>query len=319
MTVQSCAALVGALQSSAPAVLLIPAGTTIDCRTAARSESACAISCPSYQDPGKQIYRIPVGGQSCRDLGSDSEIRYGRSRNELTIRVASNKTLLGLNSHARLVGATLNLTGARNVIIRNLSIENANPSLVEAGDGITLDQSSHVWIDHVRFSMISDGHIDIANSRNVTLSWNRFEGGNGAVCGNQHHYTNAIVNSLVTLHHNFWNRASGRNPKLDGSLTRAHFYNNYWVDISYFAINASGGAQARVEGNFFADTSRPHWNGGYGLIDAPWWANRYTGISATDPYPHGGTTVIGDLRLYGFALDPVDLVPAQVTELAGPR
>lgn len=319
VSIASCAALTSALGSSAPAVLQIPAGTTIDCRTPARSQSTCAVSCPSYQDPGKYTYRIPVGAQTCKELGSADETRYSRSRNEVTIQVASNKTLLGLDRDARIVGASLNLSNAKNVIIRNLTLENINPGLVEAGDGITLDHASHIWIDHVRFNLISDGHVDIKNSDNVTLSWNRFEGANPAVCGNQHHYTSAVTNSRVTLHHNFWNKASGRNPKLDGAATRAHLYNNYWLDITYFAINASDLAQAKVEGNFFANSARPHWNAGNGLLDAALASNRYTGISATDAYRNTGGSVFGDLRLYPYALDPVDQVPAQIAGGAGPR
>ena len=319
VTVNSCSALVSALQASTPAVVQVAAGVTIDCRTPARIQAACAVSCPAYQDAGKFSYRVPVGGQTCKELGSTSETKVNRSRNEISIKVASNKTLLGLNSASTIRGATLDLGNAKNVIIRNLAIEDVNPGLVEAGDGITLNNSSHVWIDHVRFSMISDGHVDIADSKNVTLSWNRFDGTNPAVCGNQHFYTNMVLNSQVTLHHNFWNKASGRNPKLDGGATRAHLYNNYWLDIPYFAINAANWAQVKAEGNFFANASRPHWNAGLGLIDAPLWSNRYTGVSATDPYRNTGDTVFAGITLYPYVLDNVDEIPDKVGAGAGPR
>lgn len=317
--VNSCSALIGALQSSAPAVVQIAAGVAIDCRTPARTAGACAISCPASLDPGKVTYRLPVGAQTCRELGADSETKVSRSRNEISIQVGSNKTLLGMDRYAAIRGATLNLSNAKNVIIRNLSIENVNPGLVEAGDGITLSNASHVWIDHVRFSMISDGHIDIDNSKNVTLSWNRFDGVNPAVCGNAHFYTSMVLNSHVTLHHNFWYKAAGRNPKLDGGATRAHLYNNYWLDIPYFAINASNWAQAKVEGNYFANASRPHWNAGLGMIDAALWSNRYSGISATDPHRDTGAIVFGGMSMYRYAIDDVDGVPATVGAGSGPR
>ncbi|QYF93205.1 RICIN domain-containing protein [Massilia sp. PAMC28688] len=319
VTVGSCSALASALQSASPAVIQVAAGATIDCRTAARSQSACAISCPSYQDPGKTFYRVPVGTQTCKQLGSATDARHARTRNETTIKVASNKTLVGLSSGSRIIGASFNLGNARNVIIRNLAIEHVNPGLIEAGDGITLNQSSHVWIDHVRFSMISDGHVDIQNSKNVTLSWNRFDGLNPAVCGGKHHYTNAIADSQVTLHHNFWNKPSGRNPKLDGAATRVHLYNNYWLDVTYFAINANNGAQARIDGNFFANTVRPHWAEAGGMLDANLASNRYTGVSASDPYRHTGARALADVAMYAYRLDPVDKLPAQVGAGAGPR
>lgn len=66
----------------------------------------------------------------------------------------------------------------RNIIIRNILLEDINPALVEAGDAISVDDSSHIWIDHMAFNKISDGYIDIGNSQNVTLSWNRFYGYN---------------------------------------------------------------------------------------------------------------------------------------------
>ena len=319
VTVNSCPALVAALQSSSPAVVQIAPGAVIDCRTPARSQGACAIACPSNQDPGKTTYRIPVGAQTCKELGAASETRVQRSRNEITIQVGSNKTLLGLDRHATVRGASLNLSNAKNVIIRNLSIDTINPGLVEAGDGITLSNSSHIWIDHVRFGLISDGHIDIDNSKNVTLSWNRFEGSNPAVCGGKHFYTNMVLNSHLTLHHNFWDQAAGRNPKLDGGATRAHLYNNYWLDIPYFAVNASNWAQAKIEGNFFANASRPHWNAGLGLIDAPLWSNRYTGISANDPYRNTGDSVFAGISMYAYVIDDVDDVPARVGAGSGPR
>jgi pectate lyase len=319
VVVTSCSAMVTALKSTSAAVIHIPAGTTIDCRTAARAQNACAVACPSYQDPGKYTYRIPVGAQTCTELGSTSNALFSRSRNETTVTVASNKTLLGLGPDSAIVGASLNLSNAKNIIIRNLSLENVNPGLVEAGDGMTLSNSSHIWIDHVRFSLISDGHIDITNSNNVTLSWNRFDGTNPAVCASQHWYTNLVSNSRVTLHHNFWNKAGGRNPKLDGAATRAHLYNNYWLDITYFAINASDYAQGKVEGNYFANSAKPHWDAGNGLFNAPLASNRYTGVSATDAYRNTGATVFSDLVLYPYTLDAVDSIPALLTSGTGPR
>ncbi len=62
-----------------------------------------------------------------------------------------------------------------------------------------MNRTSHVWLDHLRFNLISDGHIDMYDSNNVTLSWNQFKGENEA---GKHHYTQLISNSQVTLHHN---------------------------------------------------------------------------------------------------------------------
>lgn len=321
VSVTSCDALSSALAASGSVVVRIPANTTIDCRTAPRTQSACEIQCPDYSgDPNKLFYRIPVGDQTCTELGSNSDNDLvNRSRNETVIRVASDKTLEGVGSNVKLLGANLYLQDVHNVIIRNLTIEDVNPGLIEAGDGISMNNTSHIWIDHVRFNLISDGHIDMYDSRNVTLSWNRFKGENPAVCGGKHHYTQLISNSQVTLHHNDWRNISGRNPKIDGAQSRVHLFNNFWKNVTYFSIGVGSGAQARVEGNYFEDAAKPHWDTGDGLIEADLSSNRYTGISVSDPDKDTGASVFGDVDLYPYRREDANEVPGIVDRGAGPR
>lgn len=321
VSVTSCDALASALTASGSAVVRIPANTTIDCRTTPRTQSACEIQCPDYSgDPDKLFYRIPVGDQTCTELGSNSDNDLvNRSRNETVIRVASNKTLEGVGSNVKLLGVNLYLRDVKNIIIRNLTIEDVNPGLIEAGDGISMNNTSHIWIDHVRFNLISDGHIDMYDSRNVTLSWNQFKGENPAVCGGKHHYTQLISNSQVTLHHNDWRNISGRNPKIDGDQSRVHLFNNFWKNVTYFSIGVGSGAQARVEGNYFEDAAKPHWDTGNGLIEADLSSNRYTGISASDPDKDTGASVFGDVDLYPYRLENANEVPGIVDRGAGPR
>jgi pectate lyase len=321
VTVTRCDALASALSANGPAVVRIPANTTIDCRTSPRTQKACAIHCPDYaDDPNKIFYRIPVGDQTCKELGSNSNNDLvNRTRNETSIRVTSDKTLEGMGPSAKLIGANLKLQDVRNVIIRNLTIEDVNPGLIEAGDGISMNNTSHVWLDHLRFRLISDGHIDMYDSNNVTLSWNEFKGENPAVCGGKHHYTQLINNSRVTLHHNEWRNISGRNPKIDGGKSRVHLFNNFWKNVTYFSIGVGGGAQAKVEGNYFENAAKPHWDTGNGLIEADLSSNRYTGISASDPDKDTGSSVFGDVNLYRYTLDAANDVPGIVDRGAGPK
>ena len=321
ITVTNCTALASALSASGPAVVRIPANTTIDCRTAPRTQPACMIHCPSYSDnPNKLFYRIPVGTQSCTELGSNSDYDLvNRTRNEAIIQVASNKTLEGVGANARLIGANLYLQDVRNIIIRNLSIEDVNPELIEAGDGVSMNRTSHIWLDHLRFNLISDGHVDMYDSSNVTMSWIDFEGANDAVCGGKHHYTQLISNSQVTLHHNEWRDISGRNPKIDGDKSRVHLFNNFWKNVTYFSIGVGSGAQAKVEGNYFENAAKPHWDTGGGLIDADIASNRYTGISAKDPDKDTGSWIFGDVNLYSYPLESADVVPGVVDRGAGPK
>jgi pectate lyase len=309
--VTTCAELKSALADTKAQVVALPVRGAVDCRTAARPQAACVVACKS--DPSNPTYRVAVPNQSCAEL--DSTMSVMRTRNETQLNVRSNKTLLGRGATLR--GASLNMSGSANVIVRDLVIEDVNPGLVEAGDGITLQNSHHVWIDHCRFKLVSDGHVDMTSSSNVTLSWNHFDGRNPAVCGGQHHYVHLVADSTVTFHHNFYDHTSGRNPKLDGAKTRGHLFNNHYLAISYFSIGASGSAEAKVENNFFDDARKPHWRDG-GKVAAS--NNRYTGVSAAaSEAKDTGDSVFGDVTMYPYTADPADGVPSNVDGHAGPR
>ncbi|WP_308363988.1 MULTISPECIES: RICIN domain-containing protein [unclassified Microbulbifer] len=316
VTVDSCSALKSALEADGEAVVQVPDNTTIDCLTEGRPIEVCEVACPDNQDPGEFTYRVPGSGQTCISLGSNTNDTVTRDRFDTNIRVADNKTLVGLGPNSRIEGANLDLRDSKNIIVRNLSIANVNPHLVEAGDGITLLNSSHVWIDHVSFSMISDGHVDANNSENVTLSWNHFDGRNPYVCANQHWYVALVGDSQVSYHHNFFDYTGGRNPKVDGSASRAHLYNNYYKKITYFGIQTINSAQALVEANYFDDTRAPHWNVS-GFMSAS--DNVYTGRSATDPDRDSGDSVFGDVSLYNYTLDDANNLPTQLEAGTGPQ
>lgn len=306
VTVTSCSALKSALSSSTTQTVQIPDNTTIDCRTSATAVSACVVPCPDYQDAGKTTYRIPTSSVTCDDLDATGTATVYRYDQRLS--VASNKTLIGLGSGSAIQGASLILSGSENVIIANLTITNINPHLIEAGDGITVDDASHVLIDHVAFSLISDGHVDISDSQNVTLSYNHFDGINSYVCGSQHWYTNAVDDSQVTFHDNFWDYTAGRNPKITGSSSRVHLYNNYWLGVTYFSVGVDDGAQALLQADYFDDAARPHWNQGSGYINGNVSTNVYTGQSASGSYAvqDTGSSVFSDVSLYSYSLEDVD-------------
>ncbi|MFM2482562.1 RICIN domain-containing protein [Celerinatantimonas sp. YJH-8] len=315
--VTSCSALRTALSSSAAAVIQIPDNTTIDCHPGNQLVAACPLDCANWNDPGKTWYRLPTdSSQTCESLGSSSNHTVNVNQNATTIYVHSNKTLEGLGSGSKVSGATLYLSHVQNVIVHNLTLDEINPALVEAGDGITVNDSSHVFVNHVAFNRISDGFVDISNSHNVTLSWNRFYGYNSDVCANQHWYTNLVNNSQVTFHHNFWDRAAGRNPLVEGN-SRVHLYNNYWKDITYFAIGARDGGEVLAENNYFENSARVQWNQGNGYFSAS--GNVYTGISATDTYKATGDNVFTDVSMYPYTLDDPHNLGSAVDGGTGPQ
>lgn len=75
----------------------------------------------------------------------------------LKLHIASDTSILGLNSESSLVGAGLYINKVSNVIVRNLKISKVK---ADAGDAIGIQASSNVWIDHLDLSSDLDNGKD---------------------------------------------------------------------------------------------------------------------------------------------------------------
>lgn len=256
----------------------------VDYRTAPRDVSVCADDTTCDNGSGVQVDNARVSA-TC-DAG---EHKATRQRNESRLTVASNKTLIGIGDGdgASIRGAGLQIGKSQQVIIRNLTIYDINPNLVEAGDGLTLEESKHIWLDHLRLEKISDGYVDIGSGSsvlddNITLSYVHFNGRTAYLCGGHHNFVNFVDNGHVTYHHNWFDNGGGRNPKIGNPSSQVHFFNNYWLNITYFCLTTQTDSEARVESNYFENSLRPHWrqldgNGTAAIaIDD---GNTYTGAS----------------------------------------
>ena len=313
VTVNSCSELQTALSNTDPLIIQIPDGT-LDCRTAARAQAVCPVQCSGSS---KYTYRVPVGSQTCTELGSSSNATTTQYRYDTRLHVTSNKTIVGLGPNSTLRGGSFVVSDEdSNLIFRNFTMTDINPHLVEAGGGISMDNADHIWIDHMRFSQISDGYTDMVSTKNVTLSWNHFDGYNTASCDNHHSYTMFADDTTVTFHHNFFDQGGGRNPKLNKSETRAHLYNNYWYDITYFATNTGNSAQAKIEGNYYQDVSRPHWNES-GYIDANMSSNIYAGSTSSSSYADTGDSVF--TVPYSYTVESAGNLPSVLPGQTGPQ
>lgn len=199
------------------------------------------------------------------------------------VRVASNKTIIGLGADATFSEIGLRVAGTQgcndaynaannyvsNVIIRNIKFTNLydtkpNPD----ADGVTIECfSHHVWVDHNTFvyepvAGVSAGSFDGAldskrGADYVTISWNHFYNyDKTSLVG--HNDSNSLQDAgrlHVTFHHNFYEYTRQRHPLL--RFGRVHTFNNYVLNdrtsgavISYFASVRSGG-EIYIEGNYF--------------------------------------------------------------------
>jgi len=169
------------------------------------------------------------------------------------IKVKSDKTLLGLSEQAHLQGIGLEISQARNVIIKNIKISHVTPQ-----DAIEINDSKNIWIDHCELYSDKDhgqdyydGLLDIKNASSfITVSWTTF----------RDHYKTSLISSgdqavedsvtRVTYHHNYFNNCESRLPSI--RFGKAHIFNNYYKNCNT-AINSRTGACVRAERNYFND------------------------------------------------------------------
>jgi pectate lyase len=294
----------------------------VDYRTAARNVQVCADDTTCDNGSGTQVDNARVSA-TC-DPG---EHMATRTRNESRLNIASNKTLIGIGvgRGAAIRGASLNIGSSQQVILRNLRIYDVNPNLVEAGDGITLNESSHIWLDHLLIEQISDGFIDIGSADStlddyITLSFNHINGRTAYLCGGHHNFVNFVDNGHVTYHHNWFDNGGGRNPKIGHERSNVHLYNNYWLNITYFCITAQEDGEARVESNYFENALRPHWrqldgNGTAGIaIDS---GNVYIGTSNGNTNRDTGGTVF--TVPYTYTKETAEAARTSVMSCSGPQ
>jgi pectate lyase len=169
-----------------------------------------------------------------------------------TIKIKSNKTLLGIGNLAHLQGIELQVDEAQNVIIKNVIVSHVTPQ-----DAIEINGASkNIWIDHCEFysdkehgTEYYDGLLDIKNESSfITVSWSHFHD----------HYKTILISSgdqqvadsliRVTFHHNYFDNCESRLPSI--RFGKAHIFNNYYKNCST-AINSRMGACVRIEKNFF--------------------------------------------------------------------
>jgi len=240
-----------ALAGETPAVVLLPEGL-MDLRPTGadvRQQMTCPMPC---SDPSKTAYTVVVGTFAC------DQPAVTLPRNDRRILVGSNKTLVGLGRGALLRGASLLVGASNNVILRNIAIYDVNPSMIEAGDGVTIAGADHVWIDHVTYRWISDGFDDVsAGSTNITASWIHYDGRNELECSGRHVRSAEVTSSTMTFHHDWWDNSEGRAPAVDGAMAQVHLVDNLWNDNPSYALGSFCAAQVIVEEAYMENVATP--------------------------------------------------------------
>lgn len=248
------------------------------------------------------------------------------------VNVASDKTIIGVGSDAELVNGGLSISSfaepgggsyddwvelgvrygdhyprAHNVIIRNLTIHNSTVN--SAGDGLTIDNAHHIWIDQCHFHNNVDGCIDSRfDATFLTVSWCVFS---------DHAKTFGIgwtpnLTAHVTLHHNWFRNTVSRNPSGDNIL-RAHCYNNYLSGVSS-GHHSRGRTNMIVQNCLFENAGNPLMLDDGTLVETGCIFRGTTGRRETR-----GPAFFDPADFYEFTLDVTEELPAILSKYAGPQ
>jgi pectate lyase len=172
-------------------------------------------------------------------------------------KVAADKTIIGVGSGAAITGGGLNVSKVSNVIIRNINFRNWSD------DGINVEYSTRVWIDHNTFSNGFDGAVDIKRASDfVTVSWNRFlDHDKTMLLGHSDSNGGEDRGHLrVSYHHNYFDGTNQRHPRVRFG-NPVHVYNNFYRSVGSYGVASTCEAGVLVEGNYFENTDDPFHRG----------------------------------------------------------
>ncbi len=239
------------------------------------------------------------------------------SEDWIGIEVGNNTTVIGYGKDATLKNIGLIIPdGSENIIIRNLNIQD---SYVEGdwegkendNDGIRIDNSHHIWVDHCFLSHCGDGLIDSRkNSDYITISYTQFNNHNKAFGVG---WTDS-TNFHMTIHHCWMDSTNQRNPSFDQGI--GHLYNNYLSNIGYYGNLSRGAARVIVQNSVFYKASNPLKISDEATLYAE--NNKFTSCSGSNS---GNVTIMpyDPADYYSYTLDPVADVKDIVVEESGPQ
>ena len=218
--------------------------------------------------------------------------------NMIKVNVASNTWIVGKDSSAGVKGGMLNISSVSNVVLRNLTIQDAYDPFPhhEANDGynaqwdcvVIQGSSSDVWIDHCTFKdslglttvktggstsekwQTYDGLCDMKGSvKNIVVSWCKFQDHDKTMLIGSSDSDGSNSTRTITLHHNYFYNCGQRLPMVRNS--RLHMFNNYY-DASnpryaqQYCVGVRNNALIIAENNIFGSGAKYSFKDSYGTL-----------------------------------------------------
>ncbi|HEY2672925.1 MAG TPA: polysaccharide lyase family 1 protein [Rugosimonospora sp.] len=224
------------------------------------------LSCADYADPAYTLdaylaaYDPAVWGRATKPSGPLEDARARSAKNQgaqINLNIGSNTTIIGLPG-ARVVGANLMIQKVDNVIVRNLTVQDAHDCFPvwdptdgstgnwnSAYDTLSVIGATHVWVDHCDFSdggnpdstqpqylgrpyQVHDGLLDITKGADlVTVSGNYLhDHDKSMLIGSTDSPTYDVGKLRVTLHDNRFANLGQRGPRV--RFGQVDIYNNLY-------------------------------------------------------------------------------------------
>jgi pectate lyase len=193
--------------------------------------------------------------------------------------VPADTTIIGVGRNAGFKGASLQIKGVDNVIVRNLTFESPldcfpqwDPTDTADGnwnseyDSVVVHGSTHVWMDHDTFTdgdhpdstlpsyfgrvyQQHDGELDIVKGADhVTASWNVFADHDKTILvGNSDSAATAAVDRghlKVTFHHNLFSGLVERAPRV--RFGQVDSYDNHFVAKDGYSYSYGIGMESQL-------------------------------------------------------------------------
>jgi len=215
-----------------------------------------------------QLQQYASDGQA-RVIHIDGTLGNGWSGNSGDrLEIKSNKTIVGLRPGTQLKAA-IHISGASNVILRNIVVRGPGSNEDQAWDNINIEGSSkNIWVDHCEFWDGQDGNADVVKGADtVTFTWCIF---GYALAGHSHNLSNLIASSDsepesegkldITYMFNWWNGAMERQPRCRYGYI--HVLNNLYtsnaaVGASRLGVTNGFSCNVRTENNDFVGQKDP--------------------------------------------------------------